>query len=216
MKKNIFISFLVLLLVIFSFSCSSFRIVEKEPDPYYLGDFNPFYIGDVMCLSKSTFGSSKPVELNFYFAPRTSNIEVRFTSGMNKVLLAWTPEECKAIFSSIEEYSELINSGVKLENRKPTKKNAFYNGKVDIYWGVGGYTRDTLATYFTNYEYLEENKPYFKVKVNATPYEKEENVSSPNLDLFFSPSQLENLINVVNYDTIYAKVEELKTEAYSW
>ena len=73
-----------------------------------------------------------------------------------------------------------------------------------------------LATYFTNYEYLEENKPYFKLKVNATPYPEEENVSSPNLELFFSPSQLETLINVVNYEVIYAKVEELKSEAYSW
>ena len=46
MKKNIFISVLVLVFVLFSFSCSSLRTVEKEPDPYYLGDFNPFYIGD--------------------------------------------------------------------------------------------------------------------------------------------------------------------------
>ena len=216
MKKNIFISVLVLVFVLFSFSCSSLRTVEKEPDPYYLGDFNPFYIGDVVCLTKTTFGNTKPLEMNLYFAPRTSDIEFRFNSGMNKILLSWTPEECEALISSIQTYSELINGETKLENRKPTKKNAFYNGNVGIYWGVGGYTRDNIATYFTNYEYLEENRPYFKVKVNATPYPEEEYVSSPNIEMFFSPSQLETLITVIDYEAIYAKVEELKTEAYSW
>ena len=199
-----------------TFSCTTVQKAEKEVDPYFLGDFNSFYIGDVMCLNKSTFGNSKPVELNLYFSPRTSAIEARFILGMNKICIEWSPEECKALFSSIEKYSVLMNSEVKLEDRKPTKKNAFNNGKVYIYWGMSGYTRDTLATYFTNYEYLEENKPYFKIKVNATPYTKEENVSSPNVDLFFSPSQLETLLSVVDYEAIYAKVEELKAEAYSW
>ena len=34
--------------------------------------------------------------------------------------------------------------------------------------------------------------------------------------MFFSLSHLETLITVIDYEAIYAKVEELKTEAYSW
>lgn len=214
--RHVLFCLLIGMMIFVSFSCATIKTSEKEVDPNFLGDFDAFYLGEVMCLSDTTFGNSKPLTIHLYFAPRTSNIEARFSSGMNKVCLIWTPAEREKLVLSIEEYAKLIASGEKLEKRKATKKNAFQNGNVYIYWGVGGYTRDTLATYFTNYEYLEENKPYFKIKVNATPYPEEEHVSSPNINLFFSPTQLENLIEVTDYDVIIEKIEALKTEAYSW
>ena len=212
LSKIIFIS----LLGIITFTSCSTTKNSRENDPNYLGNFDPFYIGNVMCLTSTTFNNTKPATIDLYFAPRTNTIQSQFKDGMNNVCLMWTPEQCELLMKSIEEYIIAYNGDTKLENRKPKAKNAFETGKIEIYWGLGGYTRNTLANYYTNYEYLEENKPFFKINVSATPYPEEEHVSSPTVELYFSPSQLENLVATTDYSLIMEQLEQLQKEAYEW
>lgn len=215
-SENVLLSIFLCFMCMFVFSCVSTPKEIRESNPNFLGDFEPFYLGEVLCLSGSTLGNIKPLEVHLYFAPRTNDIQARFRSGMNNICLTWTPEERERLNSSIEKYIALYSGDKKMENRKPTKKNAFEVGKIEILWGLSGYTRDTLANYFTNYQYLEENKPYFKINVSATPYAEEEHVSSPSVELFFSPSQLETLIELTDYELILEKLKELQTAAYEW
>ena len=214
--KKIFQSTIILTLILFGFvSCAS-KKVDITDDPNYLGNFDPFHVGKVMCLAETTFGKTKPIDVELYFVPRTNSFQSQFRDGMNNVCLIWTPEQRELLMSSIEKYITAYNGDVKMEDRKPKAKNAFETGKIEIYWGLAGYTRNTLANYYTNYEYLEENKPYFKINVSATPYPEEEHVSSPTVVLYFSPSQLENLIEVTDYDSILEQVKALEKAAYEW
>ena len=179
--KKIFQSIIILTLILFGYvSCAS-KKVDITDDPNYLGNFDPFHVGKVMCLAETTFGKTKPIDVELYFVPRTNSFQSQFRDGMNNVCLIWTPEQRELLMSSIEKYITAYNGDVKMEDRKPKAKNAFETGKIEIYWGLAGYTRNTLANYYTNYEYLEENKPYFKINVSATPYPEEEHVSSPTV-----------------------------------
>lgn len=215
-SENVLLSIFLCFMCMFVFSCVSTPKEIRESNPNFLGDFEPFYLGEVLCLSGSTLGNIKPLEVHLYFAPRTNDIQARFRSGMNNICLTWTPEERERLNSSIEKYIALYSGDKKMENRKPTKKNAFEVGKIEILWGLSGYTRDTLANYFTNYQYLEENKPYFLLRVKATPTTDEEYVSSPTVNLYFTPSQLEALIAAVDTDIIMEKLNEIEAKAYEW
>lgn len=214
--KKIFHSIIIFALFLFMFASCATKKVSVVEDPNYLGNFDPFFIGNVMCLSSTTFGNTKPTTIDLYFAPRSNSIQSIFKDGMNNLCLFWTPEERENLVSSIEDYMVAYNGDVKMEDRKPKPKNAFINSKIEIFWGLGGFTRNTLANYYTNYEYLEENKPYFKINVSATPYPEEEHVSSPTVELYFSPSQLENLIATTDYETIMEQFAALEKEAYEW
>ena len=217
MKKKLLKSLgLLMLLSLTLFSCTTTDTNVETEDPNFLGNFDPFYLDEVMCLSETTFGNTKPISVYLYFVPRTNSVQAKFKDGMNNVLLVWTKEQRDVLMSSITKYGEAINGAEKMEVRKPTDKNAFDKGKVDIYWGVGGYTRNTVANYFTNYQYLEENKPYFLLRVKATPTTDEEYVSSPTVNLYFTPSQLEALIAAVDTDVIMEKLNEIEAKAYEW
>ena len=52
------------------------------------------------------------------------------------------------------------------------------------------------------------------LKITATL--KTLSVSSPTVVLYFSPSQLENLIEVTDYDSILEQVKALEKAAYEW
>lgn len=219
MKKNNYskiILFLSLILIFLLTSCVTNKTVEKKQSEDFIADFDAFYLDDLFCLTETTFGNTKPAKISLYFNPRKSTIESRFKDGLNNVCLIWTKKEQQVLMDSIIEYMNQYNSGKKLENRKPTKKNSFFNSVIEIYWGITGYTRNTNANYYTNYVYLEENKPYFYLTVLATPYPEEKDVSSPTIRLYFTPSQLEKLVEITDYDMIMERINQMQEEAYSW
>lgn len=213
LKKSIF-SILLLLSLTTLFSCASTG--EKKVDPNFIADFDPFYLGEVICLSKTTFGDNKPLTIHFYFNPRNNCIDTRFKEGINQISMIWTPAQRELLSKGILEYMALYNSDTKMEDRKPTKKNAFFKSKIELSWGVTGPARTTMANYFANYQYLEPNKPYFKLHFVPTPYQFEEYVSSPKIELFFSPNQLEKLFEITDYDLILEKIKSFESEAYDW
>lgn len=215
LNKSILLTLLLISLFTL-FSCASMSTKEKEVDPNFIADFDPFYLGELICLSESSLNKIKPTTINFYFNPRINCIETRFKDGMNNISLLWTPEQRELLSQSILEYMALYNSDTKMEDRKPTKKNAFYNSKIQLSWGLTGYSRTTDANYYSNYQYLEPNKPYFKLNFVPTPYQFEENVSSPKIELFFSPNQLEKLFEITDYDLILEKIKSFESEAYDW
>lgn len=217
MKKSLFIALLattILLSFTLSFvSCNS-TPKQKPVNPNFLGDFEPFSLGEVMCLATENFGKLKPAQLNLYFSPRTNTIFIRTKVNLNKIEFSTTREDAQKIETAVQKYMETYNSK-NFEDRKPTTKNHYDTGKFFLSWGVLGYSRSVDAPYNLNYE-IKDSKPYFRIKFEAVDVPDEDNVSSPNIAFYFSPNQLETLFQVADYNEILAKVDELNKATYDF
>lgn len=205
----------VLILCIFTGCTTTQKTPQiREPDDHYLGNFNPFQLENAMCITKSFSGNLNPCELEMYFAPRTNTVEVHFSYGMNKVALVFNMEERNAFFEGIMAYMDAFNAG-DIPVRAPDKKNYLTRTPVSVSWGVFGlaYSADTFVR--INYEYLEAGKPYMLATFENADA-KDDDASSPVMNLYFSPSQLEALCEIVNQDEFQARVDELNRQAYQW
>lgn len=188
----------------------------REPDDHYLGNFDPFQLENAMCITQSFKGELSPKELQMYFAPRQNTVEAHFQYGIDKVAVVFNLEERKAFLEGILAYMEAYNAG-ELPVRSPDKKNYFTRTPVSVSWGVFGlaYKADTYVR--INYEYLEPGKPYFLATFeNAPSKSKDDDASSPVMNLYFSPSQLEMLLEIVDQDEFQARVDELSRQAFEW
>ena len=199
-------------------SCSTTKVEQKDPN--FLADMDAIYLGDAVCLNKQNFFKPKAITVDVEFLPRNSNIRLSLKDGMNKVVLVFTNEEFRNFAESVGTYTEMYeNNQLDRKNYKPNRKNNFNKGKVDIYWGAVGLGRNVTAPYDTNYQLVEvegETNPYFRLEVHPTDYPEEENVASPNVTLYFTPSQLKQLILLINMDTIMQDINDFNNAAYSF
>ena len=217
MKKNLLKILTTLCLLALSVTavtgCTTTKV--KEPDPYFLGDFDAFNLGKISGLTKQNFFAPKAATVGIDFYPRFSGYSADFRDGMNKVLLVFSAEEAMSLAEGINTYLALDKSDSFDKNHKPGRKNNFQSGKVHIYWGATGYGRDVMAPYSTNYEYINGN-PYFKLNVKPASYPEEEHVSSPTIDLYITPNQLEALKEITNKDVIMEEINKLNDAVYSF
>lgn len=218
-KKHTLVALLAAMLILFTLSgCTTTEKATsiREPDENYLGDFKPFQLDNAMCITKSYTGVLNPKEMDMYFAPRQNTVEARFQYSVNKVCLRFTYAERQAFLEGIKAYMDAYNAG-NMPVRAPDKKNYFTRTPVTIEWGVLGlaYEADTYVR--INYEYLEPDKPYMLATVEyARSKDKNDDAPSPIVDLYFSPSQLEALVELVNQDEFQARVDELNRQAFEW
>lgn len=204
----------VLILLAFTGCVSKEPAAPREPDENYLGDFNPFQLENAMCVTKTASGGVAPFEMEMYFAPRTNEVEARFTYGIDKVRLLFNLEERNAFYDGIVAYMEAYNAG-DMPERKPDRKNFLARTPVSVSWGVFGYAYNAETYIRINYEYLEPGKPYM-VATFENGKSKEDDVSSPVMNLYFTPSQLESLVEIIDQDEFQARVDELNRQAYTW
>lgn len=215
MKYSVlFIAVALILCVLASCTTTQKTPQIREPDDHYLGDFNPFQLENAMCVKKGVSGSLNPCELEMYFVPRKNTVEVHFSYGIDKVALVFNLEERNAFFDGIMTYMEAYNAG-DMPVRNPDKKNYLSRTPVSVSWGVFGlaYTADTFVR--INYEYLEAGKPYMLATFENADA-KDDDASSPVMNLYFSPSQLESLCEIVNQDEFQSRVDELNRQAFDW
>lgn len=186
----------------------------REPDENFLGDFKPFQLDNCMAVTKSLSGTIIPKEMEMYFAPRQNTVEAYFSYGMDKIAVVFTLEERVAFKEGIMAYMEAYNAG-NLPERAPDRKNYFTRTPVTVAWGVMGlsYSADTYVR--INYEYLERGKPYF-VATFESANAKKDDTASPKMDIYFTPSQLEALLETIDQDEFQARVDELNRQAYEW
>lgn len=208
---------IISLILLFSsiVSCSTTKTkVAREPDENYLGDFDHFQLENGMSVVTS-FGNIKPKEIELWCVPRTNIIEAHFRDNVNKIALMWSYDARKTLIEAITMYMTKYEEG-SLQNIKTTNKNAFNSGKISIAWGVAGLTRNANTIFYTNYEYLEENKPYFRITLKSASSNDDSSVYSPNVNLYFSPTQLQNLSETVSNEVIGEYIKELENNAYSF
>lgn len=206
------------LLVLFT-SCASTKS-EEPVDPNYLADIGPIQLENIMCI-RTSFGNLKPTELEAYFRPRDNIIEIYFRDGMNKFCILFESHERKSLFEGIDMYAEDIQKfkdgdHTALPERDATRKNYYTTNTMSVSWGVMGLARNAITDLYTNYEYLEENKPYFQLKVDTVEDPKEPGVYCPTVNLYFSPVHLENLYEIMSQDALQALVDARMEEAFAF
>ena len=226
--------FLVVPLSLFFMSCksSSFALRDSQErkqaavrntnaeNPDFLGDFDPIRLEDVMAL-RVVFGKLKPTRIRLYFLPRTNVVEAYLRDGMNAYALLFTQKEREALSDGITLYTrdyQAYAAGDKnaMNVRAPSAKNAYNRGSLTVGWGAASTVRNGKTEFRTNYEFLEKGKPYFVFTAEPADDSEDQDAQSPVLHLYFSPSQLEKLINTVNQDVLQEKVDELSQEAFSF
>jgi len=211
--------FSLLLATVLLASCASApRVIEEDPN--YLGDFNPIQLEDAMCIRES-FGNLKPTEIRLFFVPRTNTIEAYLRDGMTAYILLFESEERQDFIDGITSYGEAYAAYAEgdtstLIERDPTRKNYFNTGTMSVSWGVASAARNNTTTFQTNYKYLEPNKPYFELMVDATKDSDNSTVMSPVLRLYFSPTQLETLLEQINQANLQQLVDNLEEAAFTF
>jgi hypothetical protein len=211
-KKVIFLLFTIFL-VSFFFSCKT-APKEKPIDPNFLGDYAPIQLENLMGVSYNA-KKIKPLEIRAYFIPRMNVVELYFKLGINNIVLSLNQETREVLLSSIYAYLEDYQEERFAKNYLPTKDNVYHASTLSISWGVAGpgHTAEK-APFRTNYQNLDA-KPYFYIYIQPTR-EKKEDVYSPKSEFYFSPSQLEALVEVLEQENLQAYIDELDTKAYGF
>ena len=204
-------------------SCATAKVRDADKtdaDPNFIGDFDPIRLEDAMAL-RTVMGKIKPTVLRLYFVPRTNIVEAHFRDGINAFVLMFDEDarntigEAGALYAaSYGDYSS-GNAGA-MPVRKPIKQNAFNTGNVSVAWGVTSTARNGETSFRTNYEFLEKNKPYFLLTVEAVVDKTDSSTQSPPVNLYFSPSQLEALFEITGKDALREQVDELNKKAFTF
>lgn len=216
MKRVIFVIALTCLLILSSCTSTGRIAEQKTPGENYLADIDEFKLGNINCLSAFGIGKAKVTDIYFYCDPRTNEVAARFQLGIDVVGIRFTYAERQNLFDSFETYLEAVQNP-QLEKRKPTKKNAYYNSTTFVAWGTTGFTHSVDASpYWANYEFLEENKPYFMLQFVATPEKGKEDISSPHCCIYLTPVQIRKIMEICSQDVIQQEVDRVLAEAYTF
>lgn len=215
MIKKMKFGFSVLLLIVcFVVAVSCVTPAPEEKDVNFLGDFNPVQLENLMALTHSNVGGIKPVEIRAHLIPRTNTVELYFRFLANEIALVLDKKTRDQLKSSAEEYLALYKSD-NLPDLDSSRKNAFIKGEVSIGWGLLSPVRNTIAPFWTNYEYLE-NKPYFKFHINPTADSNDTSAYSPSVDVYFSPSLLQDYLTLTDQAYLESIVAEYNSKAYTF
>ena len=212
--KTITLLMMCLSIMVSFLGCASKNVQEEVVDPNFIGDFGPIQLENAFAV-KSGLSGIKALEMEMYFIPRTNNVECYFRDGVNKICLILSPENRFQVEEAVIEYMNNYQN-MSLSTDKPTRKNAYTTGETNISWGVMGLARNADTNLRTNHEFLEENKPYFKITIESAPDNEDDSTYSPTVELYFSPAHLEELFRILNQDTLVEMVREKEAEAFKF
>ena len=210
MKKS-FILLLTILLSITLLSCASKPKVQRERDENFIADLDPFYIDELHLYTRLTIGAPKISDFELTFIPRTNYLSIKGKIGLDVIKLGFSYSERKKFYELANNYIDSYNEG-QLKEEKPTKKNALAKGTIPAAWGVLGYSHEINDTYMVNIEYLEKNKPYFRIKFDAIS-DPEDGSTSPAFSIYISPNQWQTIFEICDQASLEAQCDEIIAQA---
>ena len=131
----------IFLFLIFSIVLSSCVTQNSIPDPNFLGDYDPVLLGDVSVYT-TNFGSEKANKIEIYFAPRTNMLHLHIKDSINKMNIKLSEANRTFLQEAIISFSDDLNND-RLQNRKPTSKNAYGSSFFSMEWGITGAGHET-------------------------------------------------------------------------
>lgn len=212
MKKSILLISAILLLITTITSCASKEKPPRERDENFVADIGPYSIGEFHIYT--AYGISKPKISDFKatFYPRSNYIYFQTKIGIDKVEFCLSYNERQSLVQAKDQYLELYKTK-KIKNEKPTKKNAFSKGNVYINWGTLGPSHSAYAPYYTNIEYILDNKPYFRILCEQAKELDDSGNSSPRVKIYISPKQWEEICEMCEQTKLEARADEIIAQA---
>ena len=215
--------FVVLCASVLAASCASSRAAGPEAQDMelssqmtdtFLGDFNPIIIKSTMALIKGG-REMKPKELSrTYLIPRQNLVEVHFRDMVNQICIILDKSERDKLTNAANAFLEQYEQRT-LHRGKVSSKTAYYNSRCPLYFGLTGSSIGTdSCDYFTNSE-IFQNKAYFLINCRPSRCDTGSGFT-PNVRLYFSPSQLKDFIEILDQDYLNAQVQDLREKAYTY
>ena len=216
MKKTVYFIVFALCSFLMLAGCTTTSKKTEKESPYLttLGDFSPFKLGEALSLWKSGDDVS-PCEMTLYCVPRTNKIEIYFSKYIDKICLMLDAEACEGFEENLKKYMEDYKEGHFDRNHNPTRANSYGIIKPSIAWGVFGYSYNADIKAYLNYEIIG-GKPYFSMLIDQGTAKGHSDIFSPIMTMYFTPSQLETIMELTDPSIIAEHIKESEAEAYSF
>lgn len=210
--KTKFLPFVVIILSIFTItSCASKHKVIKERSDTFIADIDSFDIDEITLYASLAIANPKARTFVLDFFPRTNNITLEGRIEPDAIHIVFNYAERKKLYEAAQQYIQDYEEGI-IQEEKPSKKNSLCTGTVPLMWGVLGLTHSLNVKYMANIEYLEPNKPYFRLKLEATA-DAQDQSTSPAINIYISPSQWQTVFELCNQEDLEARCDEILEEA---
>ena len=211
MKIKLFTFVLIILTILTITSCASKPKVPKERSETFIADIDSFYVGELHLYTRLTIASPKISDFEITFVPRTNYINIRAKLGLDVIKIGFSYSERQKLKEVADKYIQAYNNN-EIKNEKPGKKNSLMTSSVPVSWGVLGYSHDIWSNYMVNIEFLEQNKPYFRLKFDAMT-DPEDGSTSPGFSIYISPSQWQTIFKMCDQATLEAQCDEILEQA---
>ena len=212
MKIKITSSILILLTIFMLTSCASKEKPVRVRDETFVADVPSFKVGVLHLYSSFSLNRPKVNDFQVTFYPRSNYIYIKGRIGADIVDIGFSYNERKSLEQAKDAYLAAYEQGT-LKKEKPTKKNAFSKGTARFFWGTFGANNETVAPYYTNVQYILDNKPYFRILFEQTKELEDPEKSSPRINLYISPAQWEQIMEMCNQETLEAQTDEIVLQA---
>lgn len=214
MYNKIFKSFIIIFITLFTItllSCASKHKVQKERGETFIADVDAFNIDDITLYASLATANPKPRTFTFDFYPRTNNLSLEGRITPDAINIVFSYAERKKLYETALQYIQAYEEG-SIKKEKPSKKNALCSGSVPLMWGVLGLSHSITVKYYANIEYLEANKPYFRIKLEATDDYTDQS-TSPVVNIYISPSQWKTIFELCDQQTLEARCDSIIDQA---
>ena len=215
MKTKFLLIILLLTVTISLTSCASKKELKEKPviekSENFIADLDSFFIGNLNLYTKRSINNPVITQFDVYFYPRSNSIALFCKLGIDVIQIVFSYADRENIYETAQLYlSNYENNLIKEE--KPTSKNAYLKGSLPIAWGVFGYTYSETTKYQINTEYLWIEKPYYRLKLDATST-KDESATFAGFSIYVSPSQWQSIFEMCDQATLEAKCDEKSVQA---
>lgn len=180
----------------------------------FLGDFDPLLVKS--CVGLQKFGKKmKPKELTKnYLVPRTNNLEIHYRAAVNKICIILNYEERQKLKETAEQFLNEYETKT-IDRHKVNKKTAYYSSQCSLWYGLSGLgSGSSKCDYWTNAEIINKHA-YFLI--HFTPSRTDDGKDlTPKENLYFSPTQLRDFIEILDQDYLIDQVKDLRSKAYTY
>ena len=157
-------------------------------------------------------------EVAITFFPSVNGIRLDFRYGVNSVQIDLEEKNREVILSAMEKYIAQYQEGVLGEANN--KKKAYF-AKTDVLfrWGLLAPTYTTVLSLRSEYQIIEEGRPYFILANQSTGEKNKEGKlikdgsNSPAIRMAFSPIQCQKFIELIGPENLDRIVNEIIAES---
>lgn len=190
-------------------------LIVPEATEDFLGDFDPIQLQSLMALTKFS-GKLKPKELRKnYLIPRSNSVEFYYRDLVNEICFILDYKERQNLIEAGTKFLE-EHEAHSFTKHKVNKKTAYYNSQCSLWFGVTNVASGTeYNDYYVNYDIIDKHA-YMVLVFIASRTKDDPEIFTPNAKLYFSPSQVKELIEFLEQDNLQAELVNLMKRAYTY